>query len=113
MQLETVAYFVFYQRCCPIDGSCPDLIIRPDVTFPLKRPQIDLVFVDVVQKVTSLAVLENKICLLWFSVAKYCIYHIKQHNLTFPMGGDENIPLAFSFNTCGEKLFSLNLPQVS
>lgn len=51
----------FHVKWCPIGCSRPDLIIGADLTFPLKRPQIDHVFEDWVQedsaiyKVTNLA----------------------------------------------------------
>ena len=48
-----VFYLFFYfvrVKWCPISCSRPDLIPRADLTFPLKRPQIDHVFVDWVQE---------------------------------------------------------------
>lgn len=60
-------FFSFYVEWCPIDSSHPDLILRADLTFPLKRPQIDHVFVDwvqeeaAIQRVMSLVILGDKL----------------------------------------------------
>lgn len=65
-----MSLFFFFSssvKRCPIDSSHLALILRADLTFPLKRPQIDHVFVDwvqedaAVQRVMSLVIRGDKL----------------------------------------------------